>query len=96
MKNTEIENLKSDVLYLISYMVTSARGCVNEPKLYGPYRLLDTTVRLINLLKKYGVSGEDLDNIKKIIESGKDYVMTDVDAFVKTIDHAIDELVKYT
>jgi hypothetical protein len=37
-----------------------------------------------------------LDSIKKIIESGKDYVMTDVDEFVKTIDHAIDELVKYT
>lgn len=96
MKSSEVENLKNEVLYLISYIVTSARGCVDEPKLYGPYRLLDTTVRIINLLKKYGITGKELDNILKIIESGKDYVMTNTDEFIKTIDLAIDELVKYT
>ena len=33
---------QKDVLKLFSYMITSARGCVDEPKLYGPFRLVDS------------------------------------------------------
>ncbi|MGI6485911.1 MAG: DUF6092 family protein [Tepidanaerobacteraceae bacterium] len=31
---------KRDILDYMAYVVSSAKGCINEPKMYGPFRLV--------------------------------------------------------
>jgi len=42
--------LHQGLFRLLGYMLASARGLVDEPQLYGPFRLLDGASRLCGLL----------------------------------------------
>jgi len=50
------------------FLVVSARGCVEEPHLYGPLRLVDAASRLIDIMRREGRSSEGLDRIQRMIE----------------------------
>lgn len=41
---------EDDVFELVAFLVTSARLCVDEPKLYGPLRLVDAASRLLGCI----------------------------------------------
>jgi hypothetical protein len=73
---------------LFCFILTSARGCVDEPPLYGFFRLLDTYSRLIDVL-----AGESLDPFwrdqKEQIDNYKTTVMYDQEAFVKSMDQTL-------
>jgi len=43
---------EKEIIKLFAYMITSARGCVDEPKIYGPFRLVDSISKLYGILKK--------------------------------------------
>jgi hypothetical protein len=62
-------------------MVTSACNLLNENKLYGPFRLLDTASRLITLLEEEGVRSKRLEEIRKRIIAGQYSVMEDEKVF---------------
>jgi hypothetical protein len=51
MNSKKTQELKNDLFYLIAYLITSARGLLDEPAEYGIYRLLDTTGRLLEILE---------------------------------------------
>jgi hypothetical protein len=75
---------------LIGYMLTSARGLVNEPPHYGPFRLLDGVSRLCALLEKEG--GELVPfftQLRKLIDERKFSVMTDEEEFVALMDELV-------
>lgn len=55
MKSTD-DILKDDHFKLLAFLITSARGCVDEPVLYGPLRLVDAAARLIDIMEKEGKS----------------------------------------
>ena len=76
------------------FLVVSARGCVEEPHLYGPLRLVDAASRLIDILRREGRSSEDLNRVQMMIEEGKHLVMYDEEAFVKLLDRLVAELVR--
>jgi len=76
------------------FLVVSARGCVEEPHLYGPLRLVDAASRLIEIMKREGRSSEDLNRVQMMIEEGKHLVMYDEEAFVKLLDRLVAELVR--
>jgi len=76
------------------FLIVSARGCVEEPHLYGPLRLIDAASRLIDVMRREGRSSEDLDRIQRMIEEGKHLVMYDEEAFVKLLDRLVAELVR--
>ncbi|WP_272914414.1 DUF6092 family protein [Candidatus Methanodesulfokora washburnensis] len=40
---------------MLSFLVSSARGCVDEPALYGSLRLIDAAARLINIMQEEGL-----------------------------------------
>lgn len=71
-----------------SFLLTSAKGCLREPKLYGPLRLLTAFQRLALLpdyvpsLKRDKFLLEISDEIEKIIS----LTMTDQEAFEKAIN----------
>ena len=78
--------LRSGFFNLLASLVTSARNCVEEPKLYGPFRLIDGVSRLIGILEGAGIADEFCVGIRKKIDVGKYSVMDDRDKFIKLLD----------
>jgi len=80
------DELKSDFFNLLAFLVTSARNCIEEPKLYGPFRLVDGASRLIAILEEAHMADEFFVQVRKKIEDGKYSVMDDKDKFIKLLD----------
>ena len=80
------DELKSDFFNLLAFLVTSARNCIEEPKLYGPFRLVDGASRLIGILEEAHMADEFFVQVRKKIEDGKYSVMDDKDKFIKLLD----------
>ncbi len=67
---------------LATFLVTAARDVVDEPAIYGPFRMVDAVDRLMA-----GVfEDEVLLGLKPELEREKQKVMTDRDAFVSWLD----------
>jgi Family of unknown function (DUF6092) len=67
---------------LATFLVTAARDVVDEPAIYGPFRMIDAVDRLIA-----GQFDDDfLREIQPELERGKAMVMTDRDAFLAWLD----------
>jgi len=85
--STGAEDKSRDEFFaLLAFLVTSARNCVEEPKLYGPFRLIDGASRLIGILEEAGEADEFLVEIKEKIEDNKYSVMSDKKEFIKFLD----------
>jgi len=85
LKSTD-DILKDDHFKLLAFLITSARGCVDEPVLYGPLRLIDAAARLIEIMKKEGKATPEIMELQKLIEEKKDLVMYDEEEFIKFLD----------
>ena len=80
------DKLRDEFFCLLAFLVTSARNCVEEPKLYGPFRLVDGASRLIGILEGAGVADEFFVAVRKKIDDGKYSVMADKEEFIKFLD----------
>jgi len=81
------DEFTKDMNHLLIYMITSASGCVNEPKLYGSMRLADAASKLIVLLNKYDVPLNDkLNQVEERIGQDKLLCMDDEKGFVKMLN----------
>ncbi|MEW5922242.1 MAG: DUF6092 family protein [Bacillota bacterium] len=85
MKPLTYENLG----HLLCYLASSARGLLDEPAPYGPFRLIDAVSRLIKILEAEDPEDEVLVNIRTFIDNGKYLLMTDMDAFKKVLDDTV-------
>jgi hypothetical protein len=75
---------------LAGFMVTSARGLLDEPAAYGPFRLLDATRRLVAVLESEGLSNEALDGLRERITEAVDGAMDeDADGFRAFLDDLV-------
>lgn len=85
---------KEKIYELFCFILTSARGCVDEPPIYGPLRLLETYSRLVESLDDNSV---DLfwHTLKEQIDSYKTDAMYDQERFVKAIDRTLASVVEY-
>jgi hypothetical protein len=63
------KDLTGELLLLIGFMLTSAHGLVDEPKSYGPARLLEAAGRLLDLMEEGGMLDDSLKEIKGIIDN---------------------------
>lgn len=81
------------VFGLATYLLTSARGCIEEPKLYGPLRLVDAISRLASLSDHAeGVERDEfLLRAKSKIDINKQLVMESEEEFVKFLDSLLRE-----
>jgi hypothetical protein len=83
-------NADRELYELLGYLLTSARGLLEEPGEYGPLRLLEGASRLCGLMVAGGSSyGDTLGGLKSGIDAGKFSVMTDPEAFAQTLDRAV-------
>lgn len=73
------------------FLLTAARGCVDEPKMYGPLRLVDALSRLVDIYSKTDKLEPDpfLLKAKEEIDTKKYLVMASEDDFVAFIDSLI-------
>ena len=64
MKN---KTLQQDLFLLVGYLLTSAHGLYDEPAGYGPFRLMDTAGRLLEIMQDHDLSDPFLVEIQKEI-----------------------------
>jgi hypothetical protein len=91
-----MENILEDEHFqLLAFLLTSARGCIDEPPIYGPLRLIDAADKLISIIvKKYGRELIELQEIGRKIEKARNLVLTNEEEFTKTLDELVRSLSK--
>jgi len=88
---------KKEAVKFIAYLVTSARGCIEEPKIYGSFRLVDSAGKFYGALKKHGlIDDRDIDEIISMIDEKKYSCMFDEQEFIGMLDRVVDRLVDVT
>ncbi len=79
--------IRDEVLAVATYMLSGARGCVDEPKLYGPLRLIEAISRLIAMAESAGLPKDEfLIQAKRKIDANKHLVMESEEEFTKFLD----------
>ncbi len=71
---------------LLSFLITSARGVVDEPQTYAPLRLLDAAVKLIELMEKESKATPEIVELKKTILEKEKLVLSNEEEFIKALD----------
>ncbi|HEW63528.1 DUF6092 family protein [Fervidicoccus fontis] len=92
---TSLEDLlKSDQFKLLSFLITSARGCVDEPALYGPLRLVDAAARLIRIWEKEDEVPAEIVRLRVLIEEKEYSVMYNEEEFISFLNELSKEIAK--
>lgn len=86
-------NNKEAYTELLIYMITSAAGLENEPHIYGPLRMIEASQRLCGLMQEEEPDNEDLKELIRIIENGKQKSTSDEEAFYQMLQDAAAKLV---
>lgn len=81
---------------LVGYMVSSAKELVVDPKMYGPFRMLDGASRLIAILEEQGLADDFMISLRNTIDEGKYSLMTDEAAFIALLDELVVRVAKAT
>jgi hypothetical protein len=78
----EVDEEKRVHIYeFVAYLVSSARGLLVEPQIYGPFRCLEAVSRFVRLLEDLGVKDVYLSELRKEIDEGKYLVLTSEEGF---------------
>ncbi len=94
MTTTEEPLNSSEYVYdLATYLLASARGCIEEPLLYGPLRLIEALSRLVTISQYAPCVKKDefLLAAKRKIDQNKYVVMQSEEEFTKFLDSLIKE-----
>lgn len=84
---------ESALFRMALYLVASARDCLDEPLIYGPFRMIEGVSRLLgDDATRAGTAGEAfLDTIRTTIEKEKYNVMADRKAFARWLDDLLNQ-----
>ena len=89
------KELYRELMELMGFMITSARGLLDEPQMYGPFRLIDGASKLCAIMEnRVEVDNELLARIKGKIDEGKFNVMTDLSSFTSMLDEVVLDFTK--
>jgi len=96
MKSKEKISADDHFFEILTFLATSARGCIDEPHLYGSLRLIDALSKLLDLPKYAPCLSQSalFDKIKKEIEEKRFLVVSEVQEFKEFIDKIVQELAK--
>lgn len=87
-----VEKARELLFRHLCYLVSSAVGLVDEPRLYGPFRLVDAAERMIDIMSELGLGDSFLTDLREFIAGEKDKVMTDEPGFLAFLDEAVRRL----
>lgn len=87
---------EEEAFELLVYLITSALGCVDEPRLYGSFRLIDAASKLIGFaIQVEDIEGaEFLRDLKQDIDKGKLSPMSDEKSFVDLLEDATHQVAR--
>lgn len=87
---------EDEAFELLTFLVTSARGCVDEPETYGTLRLIDAASRLLDfLLKSEEVQDREFySHLKEEIDEKKFWLVTDVEAYFNFLSEVTRKVAK--
>lgn len=83
------EEFREEALTLLSYLLVSARGVINEPKLYAPFRLAEGAFRFTMLLDKIGLGDPEWTEIGKDVERKLLRALTDEERHALILDELV-------
>ncbi len=85
--------VNEELIELMAYLLTSARGLMDEPANYGPFRLIDGASRLCTALSDNGYENtEFLSSLQLKIDERKFSVMSDFEEFRALADEAVHDI----
>ena len=88
--NNQRDNEINDLIYrYLLYLLSSASGLFDEPKDYGPFRLVEAAERFINIVDKLGYKDNDIEEINTSILNNKELLFNDKKAFSEYLDKLI-------
>jgi len=87
---------EEDLYEILAFLFSSAHLLVNEPHLYGTFRLIDAATRLIGFALEGGELEDDkfLRQLKEDVDSRKLLLMTDEDTYFQLLEDATREMAK--
>lgn len=71
--------LKKELFYLTSFLISSARGLADEPAEYGAFRLIDAAGRLLAIMETHGLGDDFLSRLKQAIDQQREGSMGDTE-----------------
>jgi len=74
--NSQIE-LKNELFHLAAFMITSARGLIDEPADYGVFRLLDSSGRLLAIMESSEMLDPFLSELKSLVDEEREGSMNE-------------------
>ena len=80
------DELGTELLLLVGFLLTSARGLVDEPQSYGPSRLLEAGGRVLALMDQQGMLDAPLQAIRSDIDEERFGPMKDEEVLVARLD----------
>jgi hypothetical protein len=85
---------EEDFYELLSFMVTSAYLSVEEPELYGSFRLIDGACRLIEFALESGQLRDEhfVKEFKEYADVRKHWMMTDESGYLQFLEEATGKL----
>lgn len=89
----ESKELKNELLLLVSYMITSARGLYDEPENYGTFRLIDAAGRLLAIMESAGMSDVFISALRQQVDEERESSMDD-DAQKMNLDRMVLKIVR--
>ena len=90
LRDSPDDQLRADAFKLVCFMISSARGLLDEPKLYGPRRLVDATDMLLELLEGADTYDPSWRELANRLRSGKDPMQRDEDYSREFLDSLMD------
>lgn len=94
---TDTRNRGNEYLFeLALFLATSARNCIDEPPLYGPFRLLDALSRLADFPEHDDSLDKDpfLKEVKAFVDEKKFLVTSDIEGFTQAADTLVQRFAK--
>lgn len=87
---------EEDLYEILAFLFSSAHLLVNEPHLYGTFRLIDAATRLIGFALEGGELEDDefLRQLKEDVDSRKLLLMTDEETYFQLLEDATREIAK--
>ena len=77
---------------LLSFLITSARGLLEEPVIYGSLRLVEAARKLLDLMEDRGIADERVNELKKYIDENIDTVLYGEEEFKKFLEGLVKRL----
>lgn len=76
----------------LCYLASSAVGLVEEPKLYGPLRLVDAAEQLLGIMEELGWADPFLRDLRSFVASEKEKAMIDEQGFMAFLHELVNML----